>query len=70
MTLTLVEEQRISNIEQTVNKMQELVVNTASKQKLERFATLANEANRETRVLVDSLNTKLEELLLLVQSLK
>jgi len=70
MTLSVEEEKRLQLLELKVEELQELFHNAASKRMLNRMVTLCNEANRETRSSVESLEATLEEILTLAQKLQ
>lgn len=70
MSLTYDEEQRIQNIEQTAQKLSNLMTGAASKNMLNRLLTLCNEENRRLSQKLTEVEAKLDTLITLARKLQ
>jgi hypothetical protein len=70
MSLTYDEEQRIKNIEQTAQKLSNLMTGAASKNMLNRLLTLCNEENRRLSQKLTEAEAKLDTLITLARKLQ
>ena len=70
MSLTYQEELRLSNIEDQVENLANLLAGAASKNMLNRLLTLANKENSKIEDLITTLTTQVAELKVLAQKLQ
>jgi hypothetical protein len=70
MSLTYQEELRLSNIEDQVENLTNLLAGAASKNMLNRLLTLANRENNKIEDLITALTTQVAELKVLAQKLQ
>lgn len=70
MTLTFSEEQRLTNAEETAQQLSHLIEGAGSKNQLNRLLVLCNEEVRKLNARVTTLETQVQELLVLARKLQ
>jgi len=70
MTLSPTEKQRLTTVEEKIISITELLKGVGSKNQLNRLYILAQKTNEDLKTRVDTLETKIEELLTLARKLQ